>query len=956
MAAAKKKASSKKSSGAKKSQSQKSQSNSLWVSNKVTMFCLIVLSWIIGLIVLFSFGLVGRFGQEVLQLLVGSFSYVLILTIMFCGLVYLLKLGEFKIPNRIIAGYVFFAVFWVLAFGLAQVTAENPALAMTTLFTDLSRFSTNTFSSTCGLAGASLAYLFSSLFSRAGALMFDLAFLFTGAILMGWKWWKYLIISKKPSRAKAPASKNKGQSEEENEEGDRKKSRNPYARLKNWAASDPEYQAEQQEDQRVLQSRRKPRTPYGVEEEEMHRSLMEEIDSPQEEEIITPAPHSPAERLNEMISGRRKKKKKKNAPVQAAPEDEPRTSEVFVQTSLLDAPRMSAFDFLEEENDDLIDDDDFILASSSSSGGNASRTPVQDTLPLGDDTDSNEPEESPAEPVETPASSAVEDAPAQPVSAAAETPALETAAPAKTAPASDSAVPEQKKAAEEKPASKTEEENASSKKTEKKSESEDHPDFSHYSLPPVNLLQEVRTKKKTSANIRKAKEQGVQLIEILQQFGVEATLGEIHIGPSVTEFEVIPGQGVRVSAFTNLQSDIKLALAAKDIRVEAPIPGKSAVGIEVPNEEKTTVSMKELITAVPEKLKKQPLVFTLGKDLMGENVYGRLDTMPHLLIAGATGSGKSVCVNSIICSLLLRTKPDEVKLLLVDPKKVEFTPYNGIPHLLSPVITDPALASGALKVIVDVMDERYSRFEELRVRNIAGYNEYVRKHPKEEREPMPRIVVIIDELADLMLAASKDVEQSIQRITQLARAAGIHLIVATQRPSVNVITGVIKANIPSRIAFMVSSRPDSRTILDQSGAEKLLGYGDMLFMDNGASSPRRIQGVFIQDQEVEAICEYVRKQASPDYDEMFLALKESNHSVSDDDSFEEDPLYNEVRNFVIVSGKASTSLIQRRFRIGYGRAARILDQLEANRIIGPAQGTRPRQILVPVPEDDEDLN
>lgn len=477
-----------------------------------------------------------------------------------------------------------------------------------------------------------------------------------------------------------------------------------------------------------------------------------------------------------------------------------------------------------------------------------------------------------------------------------------------------------------------------------------------YRLPPISLLNDPDTRGRSSLNLKNARAQGARLIEILQQFNVDARLGDIHIGPSVTEFEVIPGQGVRVNTFVNLQSDIKMALAAKDIRIEAPIPGKSAVGIEVPNAEKTAVSMKELIRQVPADLTDKPLVFALGKDLMGDNIYGRLDTMPHLLIAGATGSGKSVCVNSIICSILLRTRPDEVKLLLVDPKKVEFTPYNGIPHLLSPVITDAALASGALKVIVEMMDQRYTLFEELSVRNISSYNEYVTAHPQEERELMPRIVVIIDELADLMLAASKDVEQSIQRITQLARAAGIHLIVATQRPSVNVITGVIKANIPSRIAFMVSSRIDSRTILDQSGAEKLLGYGDMLFLDNGDSTPTRLQGVFIRDQEVEEICAFVKQQASPSYADPFILLRDINESSSGggEGSLAEDmdPLYPEVKEFVIVSRKASTSLIQRRFRLGYGRAARILDQLEASGIIGPSNGSRPREILVQAPAED----
>ena len=478
-------------------------------------------------------------------------------------------------------------------------------------------------------------------------------------------------------------------------------------------------------------------------------------------------------------------------------------------------------------------------------------------------------------------------------------------------------------------------------------------DLSNYHLPPLSLLDDPKAKGRNTTNLKNAKEMGQRLIDILREFNVEATLGEIHIGPTVTEFEIIPGAGVRVATFKNLQNDIKMALAAKDIRVEAPIPGKSAVGIEVPNLEKTPVTMKEVIRSVPNDMKDKPLVFALGKNLMGASVYGRLDTMPHLLIAGATGSGKSVCVNSIISSILLRTRPDEVKLLLIDPKKVEFTPYNGVPHLLAPVITDANLANGALKIIVEMMEARYSMFEDIPVRNISSYNEYVRRHPEANLQPMPRIVVIVDELADLMLAAGKEVEQSIQRITQLARAAGIHLIVATQRPSVNVITGVIKANIPARIAFMVSSATDSRTILDQNGAERLLGNGDMLFLDNGDSSPTRLQGVFIQDKEVEAITSYVKGQATPEYADPFILLKEVQSEGGEVPDFEDlDPLYEEVRNFVVVSRKASTSMVQRRFRIGYGRAARILDQLEANGIIGPSRGSRPREILVEDPGAD----
>ena len=316
------------------------------------------------------------------------------------------------------------------------------------------------------------------------------------------------------------------------------------------------------------------------------------------------------------------------------------------------------------------------------------------------------------------------------------------------------------------------------------------------------------------------------------------------------------------------------------------------------------------------------------------------------MIAGATGSGKSVCVNAIISSILMRTKPDEVKLVLIDPKKVEFTPYNDVPHLLSPVITDGDLANKALKVIVEMMDRRYDLFGDLGVRNITAYNEYVKTHEDEHLKVLPRIVIIIDELADLMLVAAKEVEASIQRITQLARAAGIHLIVATQRPSVDVITGVIKANIPSRIAFAVSQAVDSRTILDQAGAERLLGNGDMLYLPNGETSPKRIQGVFIQDEEVNHICEYVKSQAMPKYDDAFIQLKDLQNQGNEAGNVTADPLYEEVKRFVIGSRKASTSLIQRKFSVGYSRAARLMDVLEANGIIGPARGSKPREILV----------
>ena len=452
-------------------------------------------------------------------------------------------------------------------------------------------------------------------------------------------------------------------------------------------------------------------------------------------------------------------------------------------------------------------------------------------------------------------------------------------------------------------------------------------------------------------NVLAAQEKGELLIQVLRNFDIEATLMDTHIGPAVTKFEIKPESNIKVSRILGLADDIKMQLAVKDVRIEAPIPGHNAVGIEIPNVKSTPVKLKELIDETSGKIDDHPLTIYLGKDLFGKPVTCRLDKMPHMLIAGATGSGKSVCMNSIITSILMRTKPDAVKLLLVDPKKVEFTPYHNIPHLIGPVINDALMASNALKIIVEIMEQRYDAFSRTGVRNIQGFNDKVDKQPA-DAEPrlarMPYIVVIIDELADLMLVAGKEVESSIQRITQLARAAGIHLIVATQRPSTDVITGVIKANIPSRIAFAVSSGIDSRTILDHVGAERLLGYGDMLYLPIGESNAMRVQGVYVSDSEVESIANYVSQQAAPQYDDRFVTLNETNGESSGfgNNPQDVDPLYPEIRDYVIAQQKASTSLLQRRFGIGYNRAARLIDYLEQEGVIGAAKGSKPRDVLI----------
>ena len=490
---------------------------------------------------------------------------------------------------------------------------------------------------------------------------------------------------------------------------------------------------------------------------------------------------------------------------------------------------------------------------------------------------------------------------------------------------------------------------------------------SDYKLPTLDLLKK-SSNKKNHFNEDAIRATGELLVTVLNDFGIEgASVVDIHVGPSVTQYELSIKTGTKLSKILSINKEISLALAKKDVRIQAPIPGKRTVGVEVANESIQAVGFREVLEKAPINKANSKLLVALGKNIMGETKFAEIDKTPHLLVAGATGSGKSVCINCIIASILMRTKPDEVKLVMVDPKKVELSNYNGVPHLLMPVVTDPKKASVALQKIVHEMELRYDEFEAKKVKNIATYNEWVEKENKNRVDTdrirkMPYIVVIVDELADLMLVASKEVEDSIMRITQMARAAGIHLIVATQRPSTDVITGVVKANIPSRISFAVSSSIDSRTILDMTGAEKLLGKGDMLFLPIGMNSPQRIQGSYVSDDEIKRIIDFVTNQQEADYDDVMMNLeapqeeKEEKARSVEIEEDEDDPLYNEIVEFVISTQKASASLLQRKFKLGYNRAARIIDLLEERGIIGPQNGSKPREVLVTLNEHASNNN
>ncbi|MBC2339664.1 DNA translocase FtsK [Listeria welshimeri] len=471
-----------------------------------------------------------------------------------------------------------------------------------------------------------------------------------------------------------------------------------------------------------------------------------------------------------------------------------------------------------------------------------------------------------------------------------------------------------------------------------------------YQLPPVDILAPAKVTDQ-SKEYDQIKVNAKKLEDTFESFGVKAKITQVHLGPAVTKYEVQPSVGVKVSKIVSLSDDIALALAAKDIRIEAPIPGKSAIGIEVANQNVAMVSLREVLENNPKNNPDEKLQIALGRDISGEAMMANLDKMPHLLVAGATGSGKSVCINGIITSILLRAKPHEVKMMMIDPKMVELNVYNGIPHLLAPVVTNPKKAAQALQKVVAEMERRYDLFSHTGTRNMQGYNDYVKKQNElnEEKQPeLPFIVVIVDELADLMMVASNDVEDAITRLAQMARAAGIHLIIATQRPSVDVITGVIKANIPSRIAFAVSSSIDSRTILDMGGAEKLLGRGDMLLLPVGSSKPTRIQGAFLSDAEVEDVVNYVISQQKAQYVEEMIPddIPEVEGEVTDE-------LYHEAVELVVEMQTASVSMLQRKFRIGYNRAARLIDEMEQRGVVGPHEGSKPRRVNVEITPDNE---
>lgn len=478
----------------------------------------------------------------------------------------------------------------------------------------------------------------------------------------------------------------------------------------------------------------------------------------------------------------------------------------------------------------------------------------------------------------------------------------------------------------------------------------------HYTLPSLDIFDASQPNKRGNST-EYLKNNKTIIEQVLNDFQLYGRVVNIHEGPAVTQYEVEVKSGTKLSRITNINKELALALAAKDVRIMAPIPGKSTVGIEIPNRVISSVPIREVLANIPKHMEKSNILVVLGKDLMGNVMTADLTKMPHLLVAGSTGSGKSVCINSFIASILMRYTDKEVKLVLIDPKKVELSNYKQVPHLMYPVVTDPKQANIVLKSLVAEMERRYDVFNEVECKNIAAYNDHLekemRKNPDKKLNKMPYIIAIIDELADLMLVAAKEVEDSIMRITQMARAAGIHLIVATQRPSTDVITGIVKANIPSRLSFAVSSGIDSRTILDMQGAEKLLGKGDMLYLPMGENSPIRIQGTFISDNETKRLIDFVTNNRKAVFDEKILKDTDPKNIASSSEDEDEDEIYQEAVDFAIQTGKISASLLQRKFRLGFNRAARIMDMMEERGIVGPQEGSKPREVLVKYPDEDQ---
>ncbi len=895
----------------------------------------IVSFWILSLITLFSIGPVGIFLNEVMQLLVGYLGYVLILAV--CGLSfnYLWKVGHFHLSKKSLWAFGLLSLSLSLLLGLSQVAINAPWKAFEALCNALPNFQTGTFSSISGLTGSFLAGLCSSLFTNIGAWVIAVGCLMTCLVL-----WIDILTQ--------DDLKDKKSIHEVLEE----------AQDKILALPMPDFSK-----LKSLTQMEGPSTWEGVKE-----VLSEDSTKPKTNPLKALEAPKTVKDLSKLSAFELKKEQDspienslKEKPLDSFPFNMPNYDPSHYSTQNIDLsdslqlqevqddfrPSLTS-KFMGMDDDPLGYEDEFEAFDYQEQSQNV---PFEEARKFVDDFQNHT----------DPLSFADFKRSSNPY-------ALEDDYGVQNSWDEEDSLDflHQRESLME--SEKFEDSDLSEYDLDQKALTRSNPTltswnrldgFSNatlvnklhgappfnpntYTLPSLSLLEEPAPFAYSSTNLRTARKQGKRLIEVLDYFDVEAQLTDLHIGPSVTQFEVLPAPGVSMNAFINLQNDLKTALEAPEIRIQAPLAGKDSAGIEVPNLYKNTVYLKDMLRQVPARLHEKPLVFAIGKDVMGNNVYGRLDTMPHLLMAGNEESGRLQGVDALLCSLLLRTTPSEVNLLLIDPTKEELLDYSNVPHLMAPVICEPLMASSALKEVVVKMEERSTLFAQVGVRNLSAYNNFIVNQADPTRTKLPRLVVVINELADLMTCASKDVEQSIQRITQDGRAAGIHLVISTARPSINVVTGVVKSHIASRMAYRLDSRLDSRIILDQAGAEKLLGEGDMLWMDNNDPTPRRVQGVLVSEQEVQAVCEAVIKQASPTYDKAFLQLKTEGKHQSEPS----DPLYGQVKEFVIAGQRASASLIQRHFRLSFARASRLLDQLEESGVVGPANGSRPRKILI----------